>query len=651
MKLRAAEKQPGFMGRVMGEKNNDKCLNKTRAPEGIQKSARYISIFLLLIFLGISPLLNRMTIIESGKIEQQLTNLPRFFDSFAFFKSQCTFTMGLVSGLMILALVLTRSVKKADVPVAVAASIFVALASVSTLLSPVRPIAVSGLFDRYEGVGVWVGYLLSMVLAMLVMRGQGEWKWLRNALQFLLGIQVIIGFSQFIDKNLLDFRLLKALIVPDALVEQYHIGILNGAGTVYGTINNANFYSQTMALLMVIIFPGIAAKAKNKIPKMLFVGGGACLVFAGSSGGLVGFVAGIFAVSMIMELETQAVRKFLPFLGVPLFAGVSLKVIGFKPPTTTDLLLCGMIPLAFLTGILVNQLFLKRSKRSLRKWGLITLSAGIAAFGFWVLTPDYSKQAVRRISIKDNRMQIDYPDGRLALVVNAKNEITSLGSDGQVLSENVPSGTVSLETLHENIQIEAHKGFSILTLQRLNARFVAVDQKFFIQDSRYLPVRNDDNPAFFGFVGKEKFGTGRGFIWSRSIPMLKRSLIWGIGPDVFPYMFPQSDYAGKINRGDPNILIDKPHNWYLQVAVGTGIVSLLCLLFIWYQTALKARRILKNSFGDETKKMAISFLGFITVYAVTGLFYDSIISVSMWIWPVLGAFVGLLGNADGDKRT
>ena len=639
------------MGCVMGEKNNDKRLNKSRAPESIQKSTRNIGIFLLLIFLGISPLLNRTTIIESGKIEQQLTNLPRFFDVFAFFKSRCTFAMGLVSGLMILALVLTRAVKKADGPVAAAAVLFVVLASVSTLLSPVRSIAVSGLFDRYEGIGVWVGYLLSMVLAMLVMRGQGEWTWLRNILLFFLGIQIIIGFSQFIDKNILDFRLIKGLIVTEALVKQYHIGILNSAGTVYGTINNANFYSQTIALLLAIIFPGIAAKAKSKILKILFVGGGACLVFARSSGGLVGFVAGIFAVSMIMELETQAVRKFLPFLGVPLFTGVLLKVIGFKPPTTADLILCGMIPLAFLTGILVNRFFSKRPDWSPKKLGLITLSAGIAAFGFWVLTPDYSKQTVRHIAMKDNRMQIDYPDGRLTLVVNAKNEITSLGSAGQVLSENVSSGTVSLEMLHEKIQIEAHEGFSILTLERLNARFVAVDRKFFIQDSRYLPVRNDANPAFFGFVGKEKFGTGRGFIWSRSIPMLKKSLIWGIGPDVFPYMFPQSDYAGKINRGDPNILIDKPHNWYLQVAVGTGILSLLCLLFIWYRTASKARRALKNPSGDETKKMAISFLGFIAVYAVTGLFYDSIISVSMWVWPVLGAFVGLLGNADGDKRT
>ena len=72
-------------------------------------------------------------------------------------------------------------------------------------------------------------------------------------------------------------------------------------------------------------------------------------------------------------------------------------------------------------------------------------------------------------------------------------------------------------------------------------------------------------PETFGFKGKEKLGSMRAYIWSRSIPMLKDNLILGSGPDTFVYRFPQNDLIGLYYAyGTPNTIVDKPHNLYLQ---------------------------------------------------------------------------------------
>ena len=83
----------------------------------------------------------------------------------------------------------------------------------------------------------------------------------------------------------------------------------------------------------------------------------------------------------------------------------------------------------------------------------------------------------------------------------------------------------------------------------------------------------------WGFEGKEKLGSSRGYIWSRSLPLLKNTLFLGFGPDTFPVYFPQHDYFAKmIFLGNPYNIVDKPHNVYLQTAINTGLISLIALL-------------------------------------------------------------------------
>jgi len=141
-----------------------------------------------------------------------------------------------------------------------------------------------------------------------------------------------------------------------------------------------------------------------------------------------------------------------------------------------------------------------------------------------------------------------------------------------------------------------------------------------------------------GFEGKERLGSARGYIWSRSIPMLKNSVIFGYGPDTFAVEFPQEDYIGKIRAyGTPRMIVDKPHNMYLQIALNTGILSLIAFLTICGAYITESIRLYfknqDNSFACLTGTGI--FLG-ICGYLAAAVFNDSTVGIASVFWILLG---------------
>lgn len=139
------------------------------------------------------------------------------------------------------------------------------------------------------------------------------------------------------------------------------------------------------------------------------------------------------------------------------------------------------------------------------------------------------------------------------------------------------------------------------------------------------------------FTNHESIFTGRGYIWSRSIPLLKNYLFTGIGPNAYVYAFPQNDYVGKFNNSFDNQLVTKPHNMYLQMFIETGMPScvafiVLCCMYIGYawKTFRKTRL---ETLTDQVGALAsISVIG----YMVSGIINDYNVGVTPFFWIVLG---------------
>lgn len=148
-----------------------------------------------------------------------------------------------------------------------------------------------------------------------------------------------------------------------------------------------------------------------------------------------------------------------------------------------------------------------------------------------------------------------------------------------------------------------------------------------------------DKVPNFGFEGHYDFGTGRGYIWSRTLPMILKTLVIGHGADTFCIYFPHDDYAGKFNAGwGFHLIVDKPHNMYLGIAVNTGLISLLALFALFGMYFVQSLALYWHRKYDSFASYAGVgiFLG-VCGFLVAGFFNDSSVS----IMPI---FYGLLGT-------
>ncbi|AAK81227.1 O-antigen ligase [Clostridium acetobutylicum] len=148
---------------------------------------------------------------------------------------------------------------------------------------------------------------------------------------------------------------------------------------------------------------------------------------------------------------------------------------------------------------------------------------------------------------------------------------------------------------------------------------------------------------------KQSIGSGRGYIWGKSIKLLEDTVIMGYGPDNFAAFFPKNDPARKVLKG---VIIDKPHNMYLQIAINTGSISLMAVLalFIMYiitSFKLYFRAEMDNLYNIFGLGIFIAFLS----YTVTAFFNDSVISVApvFWILLGMGISINITLKADRDK--
>ena len=131
--------------------------------------------------------------------------------------------------------------------------------------------------------------------------------------------------------------------------------------------------------------------------------------------------------------------------------------------------------------------------------------------------------------------------------------------------------------------------------------------------------------------------TNRDFIWMKSIPILKDTILLGSGPDTYALAFPQYDYISIGHGWQYNYLITKPHSMYLQIGIQTGILSLIAYVALWGCYVIESFRIYRkselNTFTERCG-MAIFIASF--CYMVAGIVCDSYLGVSIVYWTLLG---------------
>ena len=263
------------------------------------------------------------------------------------------------------------------------------------------------------------------------------------------------------------------------------------------------------------------------------------------------------------------------------------------------------------------------------------------------------------VTVPNNKLTISFENDDY-IFRNSQNEVINYESsfnsklktynytttDSDFANISFMAGKVNSKTRNDGLMLVLNNSNEFMFL-------VKDDNSMHLIDAKTLEDIDLDFPETIGFNGKEKLASARGYIWSRSLPLLKNTLILGTGPDTFSFDFPQHDMLGKLYAyGTTNMIISKAHNLFLQIGLNNGVVALVAfviLILIYLVDSFKLYA-LKNKYNEKQilgTILALSIIG----YLFTGLFNDSVICVAPIFWILLGvgASVNFMNKKSEDK--
>nr|WP_312579441.1 O-antigen ligase family protein [Sedimentibacter sp.] len=606
----------------MRDKTNSKVKDNIDSKKRIPASLEYeyrklpISWFIpLLLIAGVVPLITYAKYIDLTGTTQSLywTGQQQYLDFFSYWKSRWVVILTAISMIIYIVQLMNKkmpfkNLKQYYIPL----GIYALFVIVSTIFAIDKPTALWGFVDMEQGMFVLISYVLLTFLTINFVNNERDVRLFIKAFLFLMIVEGILGVGQYFGHDFFQTEFGKSLIVPGN-IKVDNLDFSFGPKTIYGTLFNTNFVGS-FATLMLPLSIGILLGLKTT--KQRIVSGLAVVLMifvwigCNSRAGYLGV-----AVSLIFALW--------------LFRKVIMKYwMGFA-----GLLLVFALVLVGLNNVSEGKIF-SRLKVFNVKEQIETIKANNEK-AFKIKDIILGKDS---FSIKTTKETLNFriDEDKLFFLDENNNELP-ITSKGNEITIN--------DKKYKGYKIAIAKNYPGVTVTRaskiINFYFTNDGVKLLGSGGRITePIVAESIKSFSGL---EKLASSRGYIWSRTIPLLKRYTIYGSGPDNYPIAFPQDDFIIKSYAlGDLNTVVDKPHNLYLQIATNTGVLSLLLLLVafgIYIISSLKLYS--KTNYDSLDKYVGASCLVGVIGYLSAGIFNDSVVSVAPVFWIVLGLGISI----------
>lgn len=502
--------------------------------------------------------------------------------------------------------------------------VYAVFVTLSYAFSPYKQFAFLGYNDRFEGTLALIAYMVMLFFVINTMRKESHTKWVIYPLALSSAILSILGLTQALDKDFFRTTIGKKLITPSSFWE--NLDSLNFTfqnREIYQTVYNINYVSFYLTLL-VPLFGMLFLYEKRLKPKILWGILTGLLVFnligSKSSGGMAGLAVAIIVAVIVLNK----------------------RLIQWKRPVLI------VVAIILVIGGVTSQRWIPELSGAVdsvlgRTATVKVIPAEDAAAASVRPTIDYIVTNEDNIALSLNGEPLTVS---LSYYSNGKVEgMTLSDAEGQpiAMTPTEESGTYTIEDKRffalATISYAADGDQFYILLNTVNEQFpfaIMEDGLFYATKAGRL-VSMDIVPAF-GWEDNQQFGSNRGYIWSRTLPMMKETLLIGHGADTYCIVFPQNDYAGKYNAGYPtNIIVDKPHNMYMGAALGTGVLSLLALLTLFGIYLVQSFRLYyRAAYTDFLTYAGAGIFFGISGFLVAGLFNDSTVSVMPMFYGLLG---------------
>lgn len=490
-------------------------------------------------------------------------------------------------------------------------AVYAAISFISAIASTNTYFSFNGIHEQFEPVWVLIGYFIITYYCFFVLQDETN---VRHTMRwFMAGISVMValGLSQVFQHDFLRTEMGGKLIYPDGGLDfKFEIG------RAYLTLYNPNYVGFYVTLIVPVLVALIFTTKKiwHRIGYAFLAVALILILFASQSR------AGIITIIISLVIMLLCMRKvFIKNWKITIIS-IAVFVVAFVGINT------------------MNQNILLDRMKSM----------------FSTTDEVYPLES---IFTNDDNVTINYKGNTLVFMVEQDeygNDIFSLadGSGSTVpfsMSEDGGSYAINDERFpftFSSVRVEGFYGFGVI-IDGKSWYFTNLmkgnDRTYYALGAGMAFMKLTEQEKSLDFLENHyHFANMRGYIWARTLPLLKKYFLLGSGPDTFLLVFPNNDLVGLYNSGHVNEVITKPHCMYLQVAVQTGIPSLIALLtfFIWYLID-SLRLYWKHGYEGYLPKIGVAIFVSTIGYMILAITNDSCVTTSPIFFALAGMGLGI----------
>lgn len=491
----------------------------------------------------------------------------------------------------------------------VSAGLYVLLAIISGIFAHDVRSAFFGGYAQYEPVFVLMAYIVIFLFTYCYMNSS---ETMMLFYRFLIaGIAAIsfIGVMQAVGMDFFGSGIGKKLITMFSDIDADRVSLKFEAGRVYMTLYNPNYVGSYVVLVLPVVTSGLVIfnKAWQKaasvaVALMLVI----CLVGSWSTTGITAaIISAVIYFAVMIAASSFGYKKIITAAAVTFLIAAAVVFVNFD-----------------------------RVKEAVSKYSMAEDNFDI-----------------NKMELVGNGVVIDYRGESVRM------ECSYAADDSVLTVYDGNDAAFTLVTCDDNggMAIEGDDFYSALVFGQVRLNddtrgfYVRCSDKTFVftndnDEGKYMyynpygkKVGDIVNSRGALFDNYESFASARGFIWSRTIPLLGAHLIAGCGSDNFVYEFPNNDYLSLINNGYYGEVVTRPHNMYLQTGVQTGALSLVLFILIYMIYFIQSIRIYsKKSESKALWIMGVSIMAGTSGYMICGFANDSTVCVAPVFWGMLG---------------
>ena len=570
-----------------------------KSTNGDLRKRRY-RVFPILLVICVMPFVTYLHVYEYDSNSYGIYTVGRTYtDFFSYAKGIFLYTLGVYMAYRLIWEWLQGRLTRLPGSIWIPTVLYAALLALSTVFAKNPKLALWGGYQRFEGAGVKLCYLILMLYTYEMVRDEESRLLLIRAYLATAALQCIVGALQFWGHDPIFWEWTKRLIMPKEYRGSELVNIMPDQ-RIYLTLANPNYASIYFALAVIVGLWYVCSGFSGRIRKcLILLLVGFCFAEMLLTGSRIGLLMLAVAGLYVLVHWRKQLRKHWKLFAGGVFAVCVLYLAG---ESITDFALSNRL---YETIRAFSQERKNCSITELRteEDAVYFATDQISAHVYFDRAVDPAKIRLVEETGDDISGKLDVTSGRIDVLGYENICIEPVEVDEEIMLH------LMVDQTEFYFAYDGEDGYLIYAGNGLYEKVTGVEA--------------------ISFHGKEHLASGRFYIWSRTIPLLKRYFLFGCGADHFYLVFPQNDYLGKAwYCKTPYTIVEKPHNTFLLIAVEQGIPALAVFCWLFGLGMYRAHK------GKGRFKTLIIAIG--AAYVCAMLFNDSSVVMMPGMWCCIG---------------